>query len=254
MPDGDFAKVIFWFDFLGQELIFNKLKEQLIEAFSKNKDIEAILVLSALKCGLYSPCEPVAKLCLLLLNRILITLREASRELGDVRPYDTRFAVWFTRIVKNAESEDSLFLHDSVLQSTVECLEMHDVLVTDIATLILNVFQSKEIGGLAVLPVILKQAYAEDVFVVYETIHSLLSDLNRLDSKETQHALEESSLVQDALVEATDDNGDAALRLKCTNLLIEVWLEHPPIIYEPKMQTQGIGSLPLRDSFHFVLE
>ena len=131
---------------------------------------------------------------------------------------------------------------------------MHDVLVTDIARLLLNVFKSAEIGGLSKLPLVLKQAYAEDVFVVYETMHAILSDLNKLDSDETRLALQDSNLIQDALIEATDDKGDAALRLKCTNLLIEIWLEHPAIVNEPSMQSRGIGSLPLRDSFHFVLE
>lgn len=58
---------------------------------------------------------------------------------------------------------------------------MHDVLAPDVSRLILSVFKSQEIGGLAELPALLKMAYAEDVFVMYETMHAILSDLSRQD-------------------------------------------------------------------------
>ena len=44
------------------------------------------------------------------------------------------------------------------------------------------------------------------------------------------------------------------MRLKCTNLLLEIWLLHPSILSNPSKQHFGIGSLSLKDSFHFVLE
>ena len=41
----------------------------------------------------------------------------------------------------------------------------------------------------------LKTAYSQDVFVLYESMHVILSDLNKLDCDETKIALEESTLV-----------------------------------------------------------
>ena len=69
--------------------------------------------------------------------------------------------------------------------------------------------------------------------MIYESMHVILSDLNKLDCDEVKLALEESTLVQDALVAATDDNGDISIRLKCTNLLLEIWLLHPAIVSNP---------------------
>lgn len=85
----------------------------IIGSLRHEKDIEVILVLNALKNGLYSPWEPVAKLCIRLLNKILSSLQECSRD--SMTNFDTKFAKWFTKIVKNQTSDDSLFLHDSVL-------------------------------------------------------------------------------------------------------------------------------------------
>ena len=90
--------------------------------------------------------------------------------------------------------------------------------------------------------------------MMYETVNSILNDLNKLDRDLTRTALEESTLLQDALVDATDNHGDFALKLKCTNLLIEIWYLYPTVVSKPAKSHVGIGSLSLRDSFHFVLQ
>ena len=125
--------------------------------------------------------------------------------------------------------------------------------MTEAAKLLFSVFQSESLS-LSQLPGMLRAAYSEDEFMIYESMHVILSDLNKLDCDEVKLALEESTLVQDALVEATDDNGNFALKLKCTNLLLEIWLLHPNILINPDKQHYGIGSLALKDSFHYVLE
>ena len=89
---------------------------------------------------------------------------------------------------------------------------------------------------------------------MYESMHVILSDLNKLDCDEVKLALEDSTLVQDALVAATDDNGDIAIKLKCTNLLLEIWLLHPDVVSNPDKQHYGIGSLALKDTFQYVFE
>jgi len=83
--------------------------------------------------------------------------------------------------------------------------------------------------------VVLKAAYEEDVFMMYETINSIFSDLKRIDQGLCKKALEESPLLQQALVDATDNHGDIALKLKTTNLLLEIWFEFPTIVSEPGM-------------------
>ena len=83
---------------------------QFTEAFSTDADIDVILVLGALKTGLYSPNEQTAKPCLKLLSRILESLRKIAKE--QENDFDLRFSKWFTKIV--LQSQDSS-LHNSVL-------------------------------------------------------------------------------------------------------------------------------------------
>ena len=89
--------------------------------------------------------------------------------------------------------------------------------------------------------------------MLYETMNAILNDLNKLDRDQTKIALEDSTLIQDALVDATDNHGDFALKLKCTNLLIEIWYLYPTIVSNSSKPHIGIGSQSFKDSFHFVL-
>lgn len=98
---------------------------QFLKALSSNQEIDVILVLGAIKCGLYSRDEITAKLCMKLLFNIIEFLRKGNEEYikrGKSMPivFDTSFAKWFTKHVP--QPEDS-FLHNSVLQSVAECLE-----------------------------------------------------------------------------------------------------------------------------------
>lgn len=129
---------------------------------------------------------------------------------------------------------------------------MHHSLVKEAANLYLSVFKS-ESYRLSQLPELLKEAYSDDIFMMYETMSSLLVDLNRLDRDLTKAAAEESNMIQDVLNDATVDHGDFALKLKCTNLLIEIWFLYPTIVSMPSKQHLGVGNLSLKDSFHHVL-
>ena len=121
------------------------------------------------------------------------------------------------------------------------------------AKLYLSVY-SGQARELKQLPTDLKLAYIDDIFMLYETMNTILNDLNKLDRGATKVALEHSTLIQDALVDATDNHQDFALKLKCTNLLIEVWYLYPTIVSQQAKQFVGIGSLSLKDSFHYVLK
>ena len=45
------------------------------QAFTKKQEVDVLLVLGAIKCGLYSKDETTTKLCLVLLKNIVDTLR-----------------------------------------------------------------------------------------------------------------------------------------------------------------------------------
>mmetsp|Transcript_11832 Transcript_11832/g.15028 ORF Transcript_11832/g.15028 Transcript_11832/m.15028 type:complete len:120 (+) Transcript_11832:808-1167(+) len=110
------------------------------------------------------------------------------------------------------------------------------------------------ITTLGKLPALLRAAYQDDIFMAYETMNSILSDLKKLDRELAKQMIEDSSLLQEALIEATDNHGDLALKLKTTNLLIEIWFLFPTIVSQPAQQHAGIGSLSRKNSFHYVLQ
>ena len=67
-------------------------------------------------------------------------------------------------------------------------------MVTDVAKLYLSVFQTEEFK-LSQLPEMLKEAYTDDIFMLYETMNSLLGDLNKLNRDLTKNSLEQSTLI-----------------------------------------------------------
>ena len=105
-------------------------------------------------------------------------------------------------------------------------------MVKDAANLYCSVFKSESFK-LAQLPELLKETYSDDIFMMYETMSTLLGDLNKIDRNMTKSAAEESTLIQDVLIDATANHGDFALKLKCTNLLIEIWFLYPTIVSLP---------------------
>lgn len=169
---------------------------------------------------------------------------------GDQRAL-SGFVNWFVKVTK--QSEDSI-LHNCVVQSAAECIEQHQSLVSDVSKLIFTVLTATGGVTLAQLPAILRSSYEDDVFMEYETINSILGDLNKLDSQKTKEMVESSNILQEALIEATDNHDDLALKLKTTNLLIEIWYLFPTIVSQPSNSHAGIGSLSRKDSFHFVLQ
>ena len=61
LPLDDYSKVAFWFEYLSQDAIFKKLMELVVEAYSEGLDIDVVLILGAVKCGLYSKDETTAR-------------------------------------------------------------------------------------------------------------------------------------------------------------------------------------------------
>ena len=94
--------------------------------------------------------------------------------------------------------------------------------------------------------------YEDDVFMMYETMNSILGELKNLDNKKCKLAIEDSSLVQEALKDAIEQD-DLALKLKTTNLILEIWYLFPTIVSQSG-EKKGIGALSQKDSFHLVLQ
>ena len=68
---------------------------------------------------------------------LLLKINESLRRTFPDQKYDVNFAQWFTKVVR--QPDDSI-LHNSVLQSVAESLEMHHNLVQDVARLLISVF------------------------------------------------------------------------------------------------------------------
>ena len=78
LPIGNYDKVSGWLEYLAQDTIFNKMLTLFTEAWSSNQDIDVLLVLGAVKCGLYSRNELTAKNCVQLLLKIIISVKRTT--------------------------------------------------------------------------------------------------------------------------------------------------------------------------------
>ena len=63
-PLNQFEMVSSWFSYLNQGAIFKKMIDLFKQAYGQKQDIDVILVLGALKNGLYSRDEEVTQKCL----------------------------------------------------------------------------------------------------------------------------------------------------------------------------------------------
>ena len=88
----------------------------------------------------------------------------------------------------------------------------------------------------------------------YETLNTLLPELNKIDRETTRKMLEESDIIQNALVEAVENDLDYALKLKCTNLLFEIWYLYPTLVSQTSWEVKGLNGMTLKDSFQLVLK
>ena len=88
----------------------------------------------------------------------------------------------------------------------------------------------------------------------YETMNALLPELHKLDREATRKMLEESQVIQKALVEAAENDIDYALKLKCTNLLFEIWYLYPTLVSQTSWEIKGLNGMTLKDSFQLILK
>ena len=139
----------------------------------------------------------------------------------------------------------------SVLRGLAEAIDTHPSIVNEAAKLIFSICQRGE-PSLTQLTQVFKDTFDDDEFMIYETMHECLPVFNKLDRDATRKSILESDLIQSALQLATTTN-DLALRLKTTNLILELWYLYPTLVSSNQQSVQGLGSMSLRDSFHQVL-
>ena len=80
------------------------------------------------------------------------------------------------------------------------------------------------------MPELLYNVFQDDIFMCYETMNTLLPELNKLDREASRLMLEGSDIIQQALKDAVENEQDYALKLKCTNLLFEIWYLYPTLV------------------------
>ena len=96
------------------------------------------------------------------------------------------------------------------------------------------------------------ETFKDDVFMVYETMHECLPQFNKINRDATRKILLESDLIHTTLGAASSKD-DMALKLKCTNLTLEIWYLYPTIVSTNSDAILGLGTMSLRESFHNIL-
>ena len=144
-------------------------------------------------------------------------------------------------------------VYSSVLRSSVECLEVHSFLAKDVATLCISLFRESSLR-LVKVPELLETVFQDDIFMCYETMNTLLPEFHKIDRELTRKMLEESELIQNALHEAAENDMDYALKLKCTNLLFEIWYLYPTLVSQSNWEVKGLNGMTIKDSFLLVLK
>ena len=176
--------------------------------------------------------------------------------------YHKQIVSWYVKVVKQTFQDNNTLasspptpqtIYSSVFRSSVELLEIHPFLVKDVAKLCYSLFREPSLR-LVKIPELLKNVFQDDIFMCYETMNSLLPELHKIDREGAKKMLEESELIQDALVEAVENDIDYALKLKCTNLLFEIWYLYPTLVSQSSWEMKGLNGMTIKDSFQLVLK
>ena len=110
---------------------------------------------------------------------------------------------WYIKVVKQTFQDTKTtasspptpqLIYSSVFRSSVECLEIHPLLAKDVARLCFSLFREPSLR-LVKVPELLHNVFQDDIFMCYETMNTLLPELNILDRNGTKKMLEESDLI-----------------------------------------------------------
>ena len=146
--------------------------------------VEVSLVLSAVKCALYSQNEDVVRLALQFFTQI----SDETYEMAN-KSYHQQVVSWFVKVVKQTFENNNTAasspptpqtVYSSVFRSSAEMLENHPFLVREAAVLLTSLFREPSLR-LVKIPELLYNVFQDDIFMCYETMNSLLPELNRLD-------------------------------------------------------------------------
>ena len=108
---------------------FSKIIHLFVEAFEKGQFVEVSLVLSAVKCALYSQNEDVVRLALQFFTQI----SDETYEMAN-KSYHQQVVSWFVKVVKQTFENNNTAasspptpqtVYSSVFRSSAEMLENH---------------------------------------------------------------------------------------------------------------------------------
>ena len=114
-----------------------------------------------------------------------------------------------------------------LLRQTCEALEDQSSKAADVAQLLLTIYKTEPMSH---IPDQLYVIFQDDIYMCFESVHVLLPELHRLDPDKARQMVTDSQIIKNALQEAIDNRQDYAVKLKCTVLLMEIWLLFPSLV------------------------
>ena len=119
------------------------------------------------------------------------------------KSYHQQVVSWFVKVIKQAfENNKTLAsspptpqtINNSVFRTSVELLENHPFLVREVAILVISLFREPSLR-LVKMPELLYNVFQDDIFMCYETMNSLVPELNKLDREAAKAMLEGSDII-----------------------------------------------------------
>ena len=119
------------------------------------------------------------------------------------KSYHQQVVSWFVKVVKQTlENNKTLAsspptpqtISNSVFRTSVELLENHPFLVREVAILVTSLFREPSLR-LVKMPELLYNVFQDDIFMCYETMNSLVPELNKLDREGARSMLEGSDII-----------------------------------------------------------
>jgi hypothetical protein len=93
-----------------------------------------------------------------------------------------------------------------------------------VAQLLLAIYKSEPLSH---IPDQLYLIFQDDIYMCFESVHVLLPELHKMDPEKAREMVTDSQIIKNALYEAIENRLDFAVKLKCTVLLLEIWLLFP---------------------------
>ena len=213
-----------------------------VKAIDNGAFSEVSLVLSCFSCAFVSQHVRIIQAALDLITRVAEEFYELETTTKD---YHKQMASWFVKIqtekqrrkqqqnvyvpAKYRSATPDVVEIKCVMRQTTDLLEQHPQLTSEVSTVLHAMFKGSSMT-LTQLPIKLMAIYDDDIFMAYDTLDSVLQFLNKINRSSTRKLFEDSDVITRALYEACENNHDYALKLKCSNFLLNVWYTYPTLV------------------------